>query len=445
MSLTRRSLLAGAPALILPARARAASDADVAVVGAGAAGLAAAAFLVLSGCRVVVLEARSRIGGRAFTEESLGPERAFDAGGQYIHWAERNPWKAIALADGVRRTDDESGPWPTLFVDGAPASEGERARRRLGFSGLSTFLDLPHPGADHSLLDAAVTRDPALAGAVTGLARLSLGEEPDRVSLQDYDQLWSGDDIWVDGYGALVARHFAAIPVRTGCPVRRIDWSGPGLALDTPDGSLRAALAIVTAPIGVLASGALRFTPDLPPDLAAAVDGLRMGAYTKIGLALDPARQQAEWRDAVFTTTPGAGRPGLSAYLEMHPFGRPLAILHVGGDAARSLCEAGEAEAVAAATDLVVTAYGSGARAAVTGGRLAAWWTDPFARGSYSIAKPGRATARDALRQAVAGRIFLAGEAAAGGGAMTIGGATLDGERAARAALSALGHTRGSL
>ena len=66
------------------------------------------------------------------------------------------------------------------------------------------------------------------------------------------------------------------------------------------------------------------------------------------------------------------------------------------------------------------------------GGRLAAWWTDRYARGSYSIARPGHAWARDALRQPVGGKLFFAGEATAGPGAMTVGGATLEGIRAAR-------------
>ncbi|ACL59446.1 flavin monoamine oxidase family protein [Methylobacterium nodulans] len=436
MPLSRRSLLVGAAALVLPGRARAAADADVAVVGAGAAGLAAAAAIARSGHSVVVLEARPRIGGRAFTDASLGPERAFDAGGQYIHWAERNPWKPIALADGVRRADDESGPWPMLFIDGAPASEADRSRRRLGFARLTGLLD-QHPAGDRSIRDAAGGADPALLAAAAGLTRLSLGEEPERVSEQDYDQLWSGDDIWVDGYGALVERHYAGLAVRTHCPVRTIDCSGPGVVLDTPAGTLRTAVAIVTVPLGVLAAQAIRFVPGLPADLAEAIDGLGMGAYTKIALALSPT-SLPDLRDAVIVRSPRDGRPGLTAYLEMRPFGRPLAVLHAGGDAARALCEAGEAASVAAATDEVASIFGAKARGAVRGGRLAGWWTDPYSRGSYSLARPGHAAAREVLRRPVADRLFVAGEAAAGGGAMTIGGATLDGERAAAAALAAL-------
>ncbi|WP_407518968.1 flavin monoamine oxidase family protein [Methylobacterium oryzisoli] len=436
MPLTRRSLLAGAAALTLAGRARAAAEVEVAVVGAGAAGLAAAAAIRRTGHSVVVLEARPRIGGRAFTDAALGPEAAFDAGPQYIHWAERNPWKPIALADGVRRTDNETGPWPLVFLDGAPASDADRLRRRTGFARLSAALEHP-AAADRSIRAAAGLDDPAVLAAAQGLARLSLGEEPERVSAADYDQLWSGDDIWVDGYGALVARHYAGLPVRTGMPVSRIDWSGPGVALDTPGGTLRATLAIVTVPVGVLAAEGIRFAPALPAETAAAIEGLGMGAYTKVALALDPDRlADIDLRDAIIVRS---GQPGLTANLEVRPFGRPVAVLHAGGDGARALCEAGEAAAVAAAADEVAAIFGTKARAALRGGRLAAWWTDPYARGSYSVAKPGRLPAREALRRPVGGRLFLAGEAAAGGGAMTVGGATLDGERAARAALAALG------
>ncbi|TGE00780.1 flavin monoamine oxidase family protein [Methylobacterium nonmethylotrophicum] len=436
MTLSRRSLLAGAAILAASTKARAAADADVAVIGAGAAGLAAAAAIRRGGHSVVVLEARDRIGGRAYTDTGLGAGRSFDAGGQYVHWAERNPWREIARAAGVRTTDDAASPWPVLVRDGVRASEAERRQRRAGFTRVSSLLDHPAP-PDRSVAQAVAGEDEAARAAAAGLTRLTLGEEPDRVSCADYDQLWSGDDIWVDGYGALVAGHYADLPVRLGTPVSAIDWRGAGVAIETPGGTLRTACAIVTVPIGVLASGALRFMPDLPAATAEAVAGLRMGAYTKIGIALDPSLFPGQdLRDAVILRS---GIPGLTAYLEMQPFGKPLAVLHCGGDGARSLCEAGEAAALAAASDHLVSVFGAGIRAAVTAGRLAPWWTDPFARGSYSLARPGHLPAREALRVPVAERIFLSGEATAGGGAMTVGGATLDGERAAAEVLRRLG------
>ncbi|MEL6063935.1 MULTISPECIES: flavin monoamine oxidase family protein [unclassified Methylobacterium] len=431
MQPTRRAILA-APLLATPALRASARRGTVVVVGAGSAGLAAAARLRDAGQTVTVLEARDRIGGRAFTDTALGPDCPFDAGAEYIHWAEHNPWAPIARAAGARFAREDG--WArTLTIDGRAATDAERAARRVGFSGLDALLQ-PKNG-DPSLAEAARAGGPSAEQAAAGLSRLSLGEDPERVSAVDYDRLWSGTDLWVDGYGALVARHFADVPVRLGCPVQAIDWSGPEVRVESAGGTLTAAAVIVTVPVGVLHGGALRFTPDLTETHRAALDGLHMGAYTKIGLRLDPGKiDPAAFGDAVSIAT---GGPTL--YFEMGPFGRPLAVANLGGDGARDLCRAGEAEAVALATERLGAILGGKARGAVLGGRLASWWTDPYAHGSYAIVSPGHAEARDRLRAPLGGRVFLAGEALAGGGAMTVGGATLDGERAARDVLKALG------
>jgi monoamine oxidase len=426
----RRTVLAAGALVAMPAVVRARGG-PVAIVGAGAAGLAAADVLRRAGHPFAILEARDRIGGRAHTDRSLGDEFRFDAGAQYIHWAERNPWAAIARGAGARFHEQEG--WArTLFIDGRPATDAERAARRAGFANLDAVL--APKGEDASLAAEAHAAGPAAEAATSGLSRLSLGEDPDRVSAADYDRLWSGSDLWVDGYGDLVARHFAPLPVRLNCPVSAIDWSGAGLRLTTPGGVLDAAAAIVTVPVGVLKGGALAISPALPEANRTALDGLTMGAYTKIALRLDGAKiDVTAVDDAVSVSSSGP-----TIYFEMAPFGRPVAIANLGGDLARDLCRAGEPAAVAHATDRLAAILGAKAAGAIIGGRLAAWWTDPHALGSYSIALPGHADARDGLRQPVGERLFFAGEALAGGGAMTVGGATLDGERAAREVLKRL-------
>ncbi|MDP4024581.1 FAD-dependent oxidoreductase [Methylobacterium sp. NEAU 140] len=431
MGPNRRALLIGSALLAAPALRAAARTGPVVVVGAGAAGLAAADVLRRAGRAFRIVEARDRIGGRAYTDRSLGADLPFDAGAEYIHWSERNPWAPIARASGARFAGQEG--WArTLVIDGRPATEAERARRRAGFAGLDALL-VPQ-GADTSLAQAARAGGPDAETAAAGLSRLSLGEDPERVSAADYGRLWSGGDLWVDGYGDLVARHFAALPVDLGCPVTGLDWSGDGVRVETARGPIAAAAAIVTVPVGVLRAGAIRFTPGLPDAAEAALAGLGMGAYTKIALRLDPARiDPVALGDAV-----SVARDGATLYFEMAPFGRPLAVANLGGDLARDLCRAGEDAAVALATERLAAILGGNARGAVTAGRLAGWWTDPHARGSYSVARPGHADAREALRRPIGDRIFLAGEALGDGGAMTVGGATLDGERAARAVLAAL-------
>jgi monoamine oxidase len=428
---TRRTFLASA-LLAAPALRAHARSGPVVIVGAGAAGLTAASALRAAGQSFILVEARDRIGGRAFTDTALGAECRFDAGAEYIHWAERNPWAPIARAAQARFADEDG--WARrLVIDGRPATAAEMADRRAGFSGLDALL-APKAG-DPSLAEAARAGGPNAAQAAAGLSRLSLGEDPDRVSAVDYDRLWSGTDLWVDGYGALVARHFADLSVRLGCPVRAIDWSGPQVRVETERGTLAAAAVIVTVPVGVLKAGRVAFTPALPDTARTALDGLRMGAYTKIGLRLDAAKlDPAALGDAVSVSTGGP-----TIYFEMKPFGRSLTVANLGGDLARDLCRAGEPAAIALATERLGAILGANARAAVQGGRLAGWWTDPYALGSYSIVAPGHAEARDRLREPVGGRVFFAGEALAGGGAMTVGGATLDGERVARDVLKALG------
>jgi monoamine oxidase len=428
MTMTRRSVLAGAAALGL-ARPAAAADVDVAVIGAGAAGIGAARELVRAGRSVVVLEARDRVGGRVHTDASLGP--AFDAGAVYIHWAERNPWKAIADELKVPLEEEPWGQPPLVFRNGTRLSEAERQRRRGGFGRVWSAVE--QTGADRSFADAVRAAAPEALDAAAGMTLFALGEDPQRVSVQDYQDLWSGDDYLVpSGYGALVARAGEGLPVRLSTPVAAIRWDGPAIALETPRGTLTAHHVVLTVPVGVLQAGGIRFTPELPAETRDALGGLGMGAYTKIALRVDRRRIEPLESTSYFELGDG----GAATSYDFWPFDRDLVIALAGGDHGRALCQAGEREAVAYATDRLAAMIGGHARAAVTGGRLADWWTDPWSRGSYSIARPGRVAAREALRQPIGGRIHIAGEAtAAGGGAMTVGGATLEGTRAARAIL----------
>ena len=109
-SLTRRSIVAAGATLALPRalRAQASFDTDVVIVGAGPAGLGAARACARDGKRFVMLEARDRIGGRVFTDMSLGAP--YDGGAFYIHWAERNPWRPIANDLGVSVREERSIP-----------------------------------------------------------------------------------------------------------------------------------------------------------------------------------------------------------------------------------------------------------------------------------------------------------------------------------------------
>ena len=404
-------------------------DYNVAIVGAGAAGIAAGRELARQGKRFVVLEARDRVGGRVFTDTSLG-ER-FDAGAIYLHWAEKNPWRTLALQLGVEVIDSDRLPGSfRLFQDGESI---QRASRR-GFAIVSERFDPDLAPVPDIAMSARVATDGDDAlRAVSNLARMALGEEAERVSALDYARLWSGDDyVAPDGFGSLVTRAAGGLPVRLSTRVQAIDWSGQGVTIETDRGTLRAGAVIVTVPVGVLRAERIRFTPRLPDDTLRGLDGLGMGALTKIALRFNGER---------FGIAPGTdlwdmAGPRATFDFECWPFDRNLVIAMFGGDHAREIVRMGEAAAVDLALTRFARIVGDRARGAFLGGRLAGWSEDPFALGSYSYALPGRADARAWLAAPVGGRIFFAGEATGGenfGGAMTAGGAYLAGQAAARA------------
>lgn len=415
--------------LALPVRNAHAAEVDVIVIGAGAAGLAAAHQLKAAGRKAIVLEARGRIGGRAFTDASLGP--SYDAGAMFIHWAERNPWVQIARELGVETQDEPWGGGFQVFSGGKPMPETDRQKRRGAFGQVDRRLEtVDLTRRDLSVRDLLGDLGPDLSHIASSGLLLSIGEESDRISARDYQRLWAGDDLVVpSGYGNLVARHGAGLDIRLNQPVREIRWSGPDVAVTTPAGTLHANACIVTVPVGVLKAGAIRFTPALPPRNRDALDGIGMGALTKIAMKVEGDR---------FGITPGtsfleAASPSRLMNFDMFPDGKDLVIAYCGGDHARELSIAGPEAARAHVTELLAQMIGADIRKAVTGISFPAWWIDPFSRGSYSVCLPGHEAARAQLAEPIGGRIFLAGEATAGGGAMTVGGATLAGRAAAAA------------
>lgn len=420
------SLIAAPYVANLSARAQARADVDVAIIGAGAAGLVAAHRAREMGLSARIFEARTRVGGRVHTDKSLGP--AFDAGAFYIHFSERNPWREIAGGLNVPCIDD--GPLSggfEVFRNGKPLPLEERGRRRGAFGRLSAAIDQGSAGDDLSFAEAARRHAPELLESAGGMTLLSLGEEPDRVSIRDYQRLDSGDDLVVpSGYGALLEQYAQPLEIELGTKVTAIDWSGPFVRLETPNGRIAAKHVVITVSVGVLQSGAIRFTPALPARHANAIGGLGMGALTKVALRFEGTR----FGLSPWTQFFDQGVRGDLINFEFWPFERDLVLAFFGGDFARELAKAGEGEAVRVILARLVAILGEDTQKAFRSGRLAGWSADPFALGGYSIAKPGHAGAREILAEPIAARLFFAGEASAGIASMTAGGAALAARRA---------------
>jgi monoamine oxidase len=411
------------------------NDADVIVIGAGAAGLAATRSLLAAGCRVALLEARGRIGGRVWTEPFHGV--AFDHGASFIHAEQTNPWTTIAQHLGVATAIDPRR--RLLFIGARQASEQEVAAFTAARTqAQSQVLEAAGAGRAVSIAEAVRGSGPWSAQAQVALGPWLLGAENEVADAADFAAGVSGRDRLVDiGYGRLVAAYGRGVPVTLDAAVQCIDYQGKGVVVETAAGRLRGRLAIVTLPVGVLAAGRVRFEPALPLEKQRAIDALPMGLLTKIALRFegDPFgqgdtfylhRQTADQRVALYM---------------MRPCGQDVALAFVGGDLARELERAGEAAAGEFALAPLLEIFGSGLQSRLCGVRQTCWGIDPFAMGSYAVARPGAAAMRAVLARPLADRLLFAGEACAGDGwAATVAGAHRSGRRAAREALALLGR-----
>jgi len=235
----------------------------------------------------------------------------------------------------------------------------------------------------------------------------------------------------VGGYGAVVAAHGENLPVVLCSPAQRIDHSGRRLRVEMGEGTLTAEAPIITLPSALLADETLSFIPPLPEKIAAAA-GLPLGLADKLLLSLSDAAE-FDKESRLFGRT---DRSGTGAY-HFRPFGRPQIEAYFGGRLAVELEAAGEA----AFADFVVTELvgllGSNFARRVKPLALHCWGSDPFARGSYSHALPGRAECRAVLAAAMDERLFFAGEACSAHDFSTAHGAYLTGLAAAEQAIAA--------
>lgn len=438
--ISRRQVLAAAPLAFAGVQAVLAQDVsfdfDCIVVGAGASGLAAAHELKKRGRTYVVLEAQGRVGGRIFTDRSLG--EPYDAGAFYIHWAERNPLLEVAKSTGVNPTYYEDIPrGDTRAYDRGtpPVPEGSGA----AWSKAQEKFEGPNV-PDISFIDYAMKIDPLARDRALLTARLALGEEGERVSARDYSRLWSGYDYLVPGgFGTALERHAKGLNIRLSTPVTEIDWSGAGVKVTTPKGTITARKLIVTVSVGVLKANAIRFIPVLPQINREGLDGLAMGASTRAALKFNGER---------FGLKPNSNlrlRFSERALLSYGCFGfdRNIVTCYFGGDHARGIIGMGEKAGLQYLLSQFASLVGSGAKKAFVAGHLNGWWNESWSRGGYSHARVGHGSARFKLATPVAERLYFAGEAVGcshkggdGGCAITAGGAYLSGTKAVELAFA---------
>ena len=442
MTLNRRNFIAGATALgSAPAlgAVSASGETDVAIIGAGAAGIAAARKVAGAGRRFALIEASDHIGGRCVTDNRIFGV-PFDRGAHWVHMPDINPVAKLAARTGLDLYP--APPGQKLRIGRRNAREGEMEDYLAAIVRANRAIQDASRGKVDVACMQALPKDlgdwrPAVEFV---LGPFGCAKNLDEISAVDFARSLERDtDAFCrQGFGALLSKLAIDLPVQLATPVLRMQSTRNFVEIETPRGRINARAAIVTVSNGVLEAGKVKFTPDLPPRHRDAVAKLSLGSYDHVALELKGNPLQLQNDDLVFEK-PSAAR---TAALLANVSGTPLAIVELAGKLGRELSQAGDAAMVDFAIGWLSELYGADVKKAIGKTHATRWNREPWALGAFSAAAPGGQPGRKVLMEPVRERLFFAGEAVHETLWGTVGGAWESGERAADAALRLWGRSR---
>jgi monoamine oxidase len=440
MSMTRRDLLAASAAMAMaPGFSRRAfaalpREADIVVVGAGAAGIAATRRIQAANRKVIVVEADARLGGRCWTDSNAF-DVPFDRGARWLHNPDTNPMVKLARAAG-------------LDISAAPLGQKIRIGQRYARAGETEEFLAALVRTNRAIDEASRKGDVACASVLpkelgdwTGAAEFLLGANGTGKDLRDVsviDKSRAQDRNAAigcrQGIGALVVKLGDQVPAALSTPVNQIIWNNREVAVETPAGRIAARAVIVTVSSNVLSAGNIKFTPELPKRQLDAAAKLSLGSYDRIALQL-PGNPFGLGRDEAVVEQSKSTR---TALLSANVAGSSLCLIDVGGSFGRDLTGQGEKAMIAFAIEWLKGLFGSDIAASVKQSSVTRWNASPLTLGAMSVAVPGGQGSRKILTEPL-GNLFLAGEATHETLWGTVDGAWESGERAAEAALKKIG------
>ena len=416
---------------------------DVAVVGAGVAGLTAASDLAAGGMDVLVVEARDRIGGRTHTIDR--GEGVADLGGAWVHDPAHNPLTPyLESLDIAVESDGMWGQGMRAFAGGSWLSQeatSSLVAAMYNFDPDAAFRevgDVLAEGIDwycETQLSPKADRVPVRAFLRRVVGSGITGDDARDISLRGmaaYEGEESGhNSMVVGGYRALVEHLAQGLEIKLATPVSEVRHSDSGVTLVGRAEDFQARFAVVTAPLGVLKNGSIGFTPAMPGGHAEALTRLKMKALEKVVFTFD----ERFWSDGLLQVSVLDDEYGFIWVHDLsHHTGTPTLVGLFNPVVASKEVEGETADE--AFSSLLTRMFGG--LAPIKGIARSNWSSDPYSLGAYSYIPLG-ASASDmqTLASPIAQNVLLAGEHTYPAYYGTVQAAWLSGKRAAETILSA--------
>jgi monoamine oxidase len=414
------------------------SDTTVLVVGAGVAGLSAARYLRDQGAQVIVLEAQDRMGGRLWTDRSLGI--AFEVGAGWVHGPQGNP-----ISDLIRQvsattyvTEDDS--LMVYDLNGNPIDEARLKQLELDFEQLLKAVDeYMDEQTDKSLAAALQALKPnafdndLMQWALSAFTEFDTGGPLESLSASNYDEddAFNGADVILpDGYDAILEPLASGLTIHLEHIVEQISYDSEGVTLMTNEGTFTGDYAVVTLPLGILKSNKVTFSPPLPDEVQNLIHKIPMGNVTKVAAKFETAFWPVETQYFGHMSEIKGQFP---YFMNCRTFANTNVLV--------GLCFGNYAAVVEAKSDAEITAEMMAILRTLFGPEspeptdvlVTRWSQNPYTQGAYSYTGVG-VTPQDFnyLARPIRQRLFLAGEHTIFDYHGTIHGAYLSGLAAAR-------------
>ena len=423
----------------------------VVVIGAGASGIAASEKLLAAGFKVVLIEARDRMGGRASTR--LVSSVPFDTGASWLADSQVNYLRTTAESSGVKLypTDFNRAlvQYKGINVPINPTEFMKAVERRMTLPYIKLHIreffglrkTLPSMA---SMLDPLLKKHGAQAAYARELMIVNEADNLDQTSIatllrehnlpgdDGYDPLPTDDVIVDGGMQAFVTSLAKNIKPSLGESVEAVIRTENGISVQTTRRRIDADSVIVTVPLGVLKAGTIRFDPGLPVEHRAAIDRLGFGNEKKTCLVYPDTNWAKEHHMVGLHDSPYFNFMVNVAAIA----GKPMIMALSAGNKLIAADSLSIDELAAALHANVRATLGSDIPDPIDHSTTD-WGNDPYALGAYSHSSlKTLGNEAEILQRPIAGRILLAGEALSDRNGY-VDGAWNDGQRAASAIIDA--------